>query len=165
MKKNKFFYILVSYTFLIYITNPFGRTILKIFYNNIGHNNFKEIIHIVAIFFIIFLFILFLKNKSFKENLIFLILTLILFIFVFSTNIPEERIHYIEYTILGVLTFKTFQKDSFKNFVFYSLLILLIGAVDETIQFFLPNRVGDLRDVWMNFIGGLIGLCYGKILF
>jgi len=44
-------------------------------------------------------------------------------------------------------------------------IIFLAGAVDEIIQYFLPNRVGDIRDVFFNFVGGLLGLWVGYAYF
>ena len=38
------------------------------------------------------------------------------------------------------------------------VLVSIIGIGDETIQRFLPNRVGDIRDVFMNSFGGLLGI-------
>ena len=38
------------------------------------------------------------------------------------------------------------------------VLVSIIGIGDEIIQQLLPNRVGDIRDVFMNSFGGLLGI-------
>ena len=40
-----------------------------------------------------------------------------------------------------------------------------VGLVDEIIQWFLPNRYGDMRDVVMNSLGGISGLWLGQFLY
>jgi VanZ family protein len=52
-----------------------------------------------------------------------------------------------------------------KGIIATCCLITLIGVVDEIIQWFLPNRVGDMRDVAMNSFGGLSGLWLGRFLY
>ena len=36
-------------------------------------------------------------------------------------------------------------------------LCLLTALTDETIQLFVPGRSGELRDVWIDFAGGVLG--------
>ena len=45
------------------------------------------------------------------------------------------------------------------------LLIVSVGLVDEIIQWYLPNRYGDIRDVVMNSLGGVSGLWLGQFLY
>jgi len=74
---------------------------------------------------------------------------------------PAKRIHFLEYGILGVLIFKATGKEIKQN-IFATILLVIIVVIDELIQYMLPNRVGDIRDVVMNIIGGIIGLWLGK---
>lgn len=75
-----------------------------------------------------------------------------------SVDVPVERVHFLEYGILGYLVFMA-TTDSWKRPFIYSLLLVsIIGIGDETIQWFLPSRVGDMRDVFMNSFGGLLGI-------
>ena len=43
--------------------------------------------------------------------------------------------------------------------------VCAVGAVDELIQWGLPNRVGDWRDVGFNSAAGLLGTLVGVVLF
>ncbi len=72
---------------------------------------------------------------------------------------PAERIHFIEYGLLGIVAYLIFRRDfiPFFSLLLATLLVTLAGWGDETIQYFLPSRVYDLRDVAFNGIGGLLG--------
>ena len=76
-------------------------------------------------------------------------------------KIPEEKIHLIEYGILAFLVFRALQFDLKKDIYLYGLSFLIVsgfGAADELIQHVLPNRVGDMRDVFLNASSGILGL-------
>ena len=45
------------------------------------------------------------------------------------------------------------------------LFIMSVGLVDEIIQWYLPNRYGDIRDVMINSLGGISGLWLGQFLY
>ena len=78
---------------------------------------------------------------------------------IFMLEIPEERVHFLEYGVLGFFVLKATNEKVFITFVFVSL----VGAVDEFIQFLLPQRVGELRDVLMNIVGGALGIWIRKL--
>ncbi|MEK7197011.1 MAG: VanZ family protein [Thermodesulfovibrionales bacterium] len=82
-------------------------------------------------------------------------------IFIYQMERPEERVHFLEYGILGFLV-STATGTGSRHLIRALLLIVLIGSVDEFIQLLLPNRVGDLRDVLMNATGGVLGLWVEK---
>ena len=67
-----------------------------------------------------------------------------------------EKIHFLEYGFLGLLLCKTLSyriKD--RSAYWLALLIVyLIGMTDEGIQWALPSRVGEYRDIWMNITSG-----------
>jgi hypothetical protein len=78
-----------------------------------------------------------------------------------SLELAVERIHYLEYGIAAVLALRALRL-SYPNAGAYLLamgFVLALGAVDEALQWVLPNRVGELRDVWINLTAGFLGLC------
>ena len=77
-------------------------------------------------------------------------------------EVPEERFHFLEYGLLGLLVHRAGSRGV--PFLLLLLLTILAGAVDEAIQYLLPDRVGELRDVALNSGGGLAGLCAGHLL-
>ena len=65
---------------------------------------------------------------------------------------PEEAVHFLEYGVLGVLLYRVFD-DRVPDptvYVAATLAGLLVGTVDETIQWLVPGRFWDLRDIILN---------------
>ncbi|HHL39528.1 MAG TPA: hypothetical protein ENJ37_03375 [Deltaproteobacteria bacterium] len=82
----------------------------------------------------------------------------------FALDLPQERVHFIEYGLLGLLALKAAGRGlgaAVAAFIF----VTFVGATDEFIQHLLPMRVGDLRDVFINAVAGGMGLWAGLLLF
>jgi hypothetical protein len=65
---------------------------------------------------------------------------------------PEETVHFIEYGVLGVLLYRVFD-DLLPDptvYVAATLTGLFVGTVDELVQWFVPGRFWDLRDIILN---------------
>lgn len=64
----------------------------------------------------------------------------------------EERIHFILFGLLGF--------SSRQIFPYYKALFLsyAVSGLDELWQWWLPDRVGDWRDVFMNMLAGLVAV-------
>lgn len=75
-------------------------------------------------------------------------------------NIPEERIHLLEYGLLSFLVLKMYLTDRPSILLYWQtfLTVSFIGTLDEIIQYFIPIRVGDVRDIILNIVSGLLGL-------
>jgi uncharacterized membrane protein len=68
---------------------------------------------------------------------------------------PEERLHFVTFGLYGFVTGALFQNRS----LFWSALsVLIFSGLDELYQWWLPDRVGDWRDVVMNALAGVVGL-------
>ena len=83
------------------------------------------------------------------------------FLFAWHLDILVERIHLLEYGLLGWLAIRDTlgeEKKIIKASIFSALFILVVSIVDETFQWWLPYRVGDVRDVVFNEVGGLWGM-------
>lgn len=61
----------------------------------------------------------------------------------------EERLHFICFGILGFTAYRSF------GIKVAAVLSCSVGLSDEMLQHFLPSRVGDLRDVFMNCFAGV----------
>ncbi len=66
---------------------------------------------------------------------------------------PVEAIHYVQYGTLSILLFRAFSHRirDYSIYVAVTLTGTLAGMIDETIQWLTPDRIFDLRDVWLNF--------------
>lgn len=68
---------------------------------------------------------------------------------------PVESVHFFIFFICGYLA------TSFG--VIWGVVALTCVAVgDEILQYFLPSRVGDLHDVAINFLSGVVGFLVGE---
>lgn len=71
---------------------------------------------------------------------------------------PEERIHFMEYIVVVFLAYRAFPAGKFMPGLLRAAAVGVgVGIVDEVIQFFLPMRVFDWRDIGFNTLGSLIG--------
>ena len=92
------------------------------------------------------------------RNLFFLFSVIVVIAMVYRfVPIIEERIHFIEYGILGCLVWWALGKRKLRWAIALGY-ILIISVLDEVIQGILPNRYYDTRDLVMNAVGGCIGL-------
>mgnify|MGYP001825417952 FL=1 len=65
---------------------------------------------------------------------------------------PEEAVHFLEYGVLGILLYRAFRvhiRDA-TVYVAAALAGLVIGTVDEIIQWLVPGRYWDFRDIVLN---------------
>jgi len=65
---------------------------------------------------------------------------------------PEEAVHLVEYGVLGVLLYRALRPsmDNPGVFVAAALLGTLVGTIDEVIQWIVPGRYWDFRDLALN---------------
>jgi hypothetical protein len=85
---------------------------------------------------------------------------LLLLLFATQLEIPEERIHLLQYAVLGYLVVLA-QRLQCRSITLYNralLLVFVIGTGDELIQAILPDRFFDIRDVLFNAVGGIGGI-------
>ena len=130
----------------------------------------KELLNLLSLVLSISFFLMlsvWIYKKKYKLNQFILIISplLILIYLSLSLDVWVERIHFVEYAVLGLLISRAVNVKTLQGIIYTGCLVTLIGAVDEIIQWFLPNRVGDMRDVFMNSVGGLSGLWLGRFLF
>lgn len=68
---------------------------------------------------------------------------------------PEEAIHYVLYAVLSLLLYRALVHRT-RDYSIYAAAILigtLIGTADEILQWLVPERYFDTRDIWLNFTG------------
>lgn len=65
---------------------------------------------------------------------------------------PEEAVHFLEYGILGVLLYRALRPSMDNNGVFIACALVgtTVGTVDELIQWVVPGRFWDFRDLVLN---------------
>ena len=65
--------------------------------------------------------------------------------------------HFTEFAVLGVFVTGAFRNA--KNFTLFKPLglCLFTAVCDETLQLFIAGRSGNVRDIWIDFSGALLG--------
>lgn len=86
--------------------------------------------------------------------------SLVYWYYLSSMRYPIERIHFLEYGLLGALLYTGLNRRCSRQVSFPVSLLLcyMIGLGDEAIQWILPNRVGEIGDSVINLFSGLLGI-------
>ena len=71
----------------------------------------------------------------------------------------DKIIHFSEYFILGLLLFYVLYEKSFhkEEFISYIIFISIIPIFDESIQYFIPDRISSICDVVADYLGAYTG--------
>ncbi len=164
------FLILVCYVGLIYATLPvmprvtifllrtYGQRSVRIFTDSLVVSSL-----VLAVSFLYSRF----KRKNFMAYIgLAAIIAIYAFILAYSTPIIQEKMHLIEYGFLSYLALRLFRDVRPRNakYICVVLVVVTVGYFDEFIQKFIPNRVSELRDVYMNILSGLMALVLLRLL-
>jgi hypothetical protein len=73
-----------------------------------------------------------------------------------------ERFHFIEYGFLAVLFYKAFRPSDDGSVILVPLTAgLLVGSLEEWLQWYVPARVGEAKDVLLNGFSVAAGVLFG----
>jgi hypothetical protein len=133
--------------FYIFTLSTFGRNIQEWISQTIGRSILSWIISGVIFFSLGFLFL----KANVKSFLVLLLIPLVLLLS-WLVPLPEERLHFITFGFLGFFSAKLF------SFRVALLVCGLVSGLDELYQWYLPNRVGELRDVVLNLAASFFGV-------
>jgi VanZ family protein len=72
---------------------------------------------------------------------------------------PEEAIHFLEYGLLGFLLYQALRHHIHDKGIYFITFLIgaLVGIFDESLQWMIPRRVWDFRDLGINALS--VGLC------
>jgi hypothetical protein len=72
-----------------------------------------------------------------------------------------ERFHFVEYGLITLLFYRAWRPlDDGSVFLLPVLASLLVGTLEEWLQWFIPGRVGDMRDIFLNGAAIVCGLLF-----
>jgi hypothetical protein len=143
-----------AYVAAIYLTLPLMRPALNFLYSSLGRETLSDIVNALLLTAAGLLFFLLWRRVHLRSLLPAVLPLVPALAFIFLMERPEERVHFLEYGVLGFLVLQATGRRMALSLAF----VILVGVADEFIQLLLPNRVGDLRDVVMNGAGGAFGL-------
>lgn len=80
-----------------------------------------------------------------------------------ATGGPEvdivERVHFVEYGVIAFLFYRAWRPAADVSVIVLPILAgIVVGTLEEWFQWFIPNRVGELRDVALNLVAVVCGL-------
>ena len=83
-----------------------------------------------------------------------------LYLLRYLCHYPADRVHFAEYGLLAYLLRRAFRLDvsSAKAYIYGLLCAAGFGVLDECIQYMLPNRVFEVRDILTNVLAAALGL-------
>jgi len=146
----------------IFSTIPVARSIQKFISQTIGRMFFTySIVFIVAcgLVVLLYLFVFTFKVRKISQYAWLVICACLYGFLAFKFHRhPEEATHLIEYGLLSYFIFKALQYET-RDWTIYIttiLIVLFIGTTDEFMQWLMPKRYWDFRDIGTNVVGGLI---------
>ena len=72
-----------------------------------------------------------------------------------------EAFHFVEYGIVAYLFYRAWRRRPDRSgVVLAACAALAVGIADESVQWFVPGRVGELHDVWLNAAAVTCGLLF-----
>ena len=127
----------------------------------VGEGGFLILIGVIgAIFLVSFLMLIIRKRPSSLRLLVFIAVLLIGMWFCWQLKIPEEKIHLLEFALLGWLASRDLIKSGRKveGVIFALVFTFAVGILDEAFQAILPYRYFQWCDIGFNSAGGLWGI-------
>jgi len=147
---------------VIFLTIPFARKIQQFFEHALGTGVYLTAAGIVGVFFAVVVLIFLLRRPAqyIRKRLVWLIVILAASVWVMQSQLqtPAEALHFFEYGILGFLLFRAWSHDV-RDWLIYpiaAISLVMIASVDEFIQWMVPGRYWDFRDIRLNMMAGVI---------
>lgn len=156
----------IFYTLFLFSSIPFVRPFQKFVYNQYGKSYFGYFVLVAIVLCLIGCVFYLIKNADrgvSTKNYLWLAGVTGLYVY-FTLKLwgcPEEAIHFLEYGLLSYLFYRALRHHVKDVTIYFTVafIALFLGTIDEIIQWIVPVRYWDFRDVWLNFLsGGLLQL-------
>ena len=152
--------IVLFYVLFIYISLPFMPGLwgeLSRYTGNFA-NYFAAII--LGIFGLFIIFYLISKQKDIRNFVWLATLASAYTIGLSRLELSIERVHFLEYGLLSLFVFRALKHNIRDKSIYLwsGIIVFCLGFLDEGIQYVLPNRVYETKDVIVNGVAGILGL-------
>lgn len=148
----------------IFTTIPVARNLQKFVYNTVGREFFTYVVLFVVcigLAILLYLFIFKLKVKKISQYIwLFICAGLYIYHTIQLRAHPEEAIHFLMYGLLSYFLFKalSYRIHDWTVYLTAVFFVLFIGTTDEFLQWMMPQRFWDFKDVGLNMLAGGIFL-------
>ena len=155
---------------LIFFTVPMARSIQKVVADTVGRSAFSWIVVSLVLMGLLFAVWRARQGRWKITRGQWLVLLLIAGYYIRRTFMlraaPEEAMHFVEYGLLAVWVSLAvrFRIKDFTLYLLAWLICILIGTCDEILQWIVPKRFWDLRDINLNATGSglmLLAMAFG----
>ena len=166
MKRKIDWLIFFFYLFIVYSSLFYGKEIAKSVYKALGYHYYSYLISLISIIGVLLLVSILKSNYTFFELLFIVLIIIVNSISYFMTSFPTDRLHLLEYMLLGVLLFRALDNENIRDnmkIILSFIIIMAIAVEDEILQSYLPNRDAQIEDILRDCIGGLSGVFIGYI--
>lgn len=145
----------------IIISASFMRQVMGFLKAHIGQSGFIILLGLILIISGLAFLIFVIRNSSnwIKTSLLTIVLIIGLAL-AWQIKIPEEKIHILEYAVLGWFVGRDLinANKKAKGAILACVFGIVVGILDETFQAILPYRVYGLRDIVFNSLGTTWGV-------
>lgn len=146
---------------VIILLGVLGRPLQRLTESVIGPTGIAPLIWVIGSAIAVSFLLHFWRMQGFRRLLYAASILALAALFASQMPLPIERMHLIKYGVLGWLVARdSVRFPSLKRLTVCVVAGLLLAAVDESLQLFIPDRVGDPRDL----IFGAVGSCSGGLL-
>jgi VanZ family protein len=146
----------------IFATIPLARIIQKYIYAYAGKEFFTYfVIASIIVLLCVVMYVLIFRFRTRNPSQFAWLLTSCGILIYFTLGLgrhPEEAVHFLEYGILTLLVYHALGSSIMDRSIFGTsvLIVVLVGIMDEFIQWLLPSRVWDYRDIGLNALASVI---------
>ena len=156
------------FSIVIFLTVPVATTFQTAISRKFGKQIF--IYFVLSFFTFVFIYLVYFLVFKLKVNSIsnYIWLLIVASLYVYFTlklqNSPAEALHFLEYGFLGFLIFRASKYNIKDKSIYFTVTLfgLLIGTLDEMLQWITPQRFWDFQDVGLNALS--CGLLYPRRL-
>lgn len=146
---------------IIFCTIPVARAARELVAEHLGINTFLYISVTIAVLLGLWGYSNLKKRRlpvSARLCLVIIVASMLAYMY-HLRDIPEEAIHVAEYGAIGILIFRALSHRvrDYSIYLLATLMVGIIGIVDEYIQWVVPSRYFDFRDIRTNFLAGGMG--------
>ncbi|MBZ9578193.1 VanZ family protein [Patescibacteria group bacterium] len=152
--------IVFSYALLIYISLPMMPGLWEKFTRYTG--NFADYVapFILGFIGLSVIYYLISRQKGIRSFIWLLILASAYAWGLSRLELSIERVHFLEYGLLSLFVFRALRHNIRDKSIYLwsGIAVFCLGFLDEGIQYILPNRVYETKDVIINGFAGILGL-------
>jgi len=154
--------IVLAWTVVIFITIPLARTIQREFERLFGSGAYLIAAAIIGAFFFLFVIIYIYRRRkrmiTHRVGWLVALMAASVWLMKFQLQTPAEAIHFFEYGILSFFLFRACSHH-IRDWLIYPIsvfILVMIAATDEFLQWMMPGRYWDFRDIRLNLLAGMV---------